>query len=903
MDVRQGADMVDHGQPDSDLLLDVVRGVLGRSGRQRWALTPSDAWSSVSPPQWVPRPHGWKLHVSATPLSAPIVLARCAQVLLEHECVFKFATDLQRVMQLVDSWYDRGSGGKFITVYPRDDAHFQVVANSLHYVTQGLMGPQILSDRQLRPGSLVYYRYGEFAGERVFTDSGMFVSRLVGPDGATFSDARNAWFSPPAWAGSPFGAEPITPDVAESVLLAGRYRVTGAIRHANKGGVFRAVDEQEGTEVVIKQARAHVGASLDGTDVRDRLRAEARMLELLAPLKAGAANLGLFEEQGDLFLVQEQISGQSLQLWAAEHAAVSERGLDTADALAMARHLVAMLRSVHEAGFVLCDLKPHNVIVTPFEQLRLIDVEYVTRSGQRCFVGHTRGFAAPEMTAEGDGQQVPQAAWDFFSLGVTLFCVLTALSPQWVSGRAGVRPSRMDRTLLLTHIAKSHPVLTGFVEPIIGLTEPDPGRRWSLAQAEEFLYAPARTANPAPVQLAARLASDESLDRLVTDGILHLRRTITPQATMLWPRNRSHAEMDPCNAWSGAAGVLATLTRAARAFTDDDELRSMVAQTAAWTAERLPTVPRLLPGLGLGRSGTAWALYDAAQFLGAERLAAQALDLARALPTQWPRADFYCGLSGAGMAHLHLWQATKDTTLFERAVACADAVLAMAQRTGEDWTWPIPDDTEFNRAEQSAYGFTSGVAGVGTFLLAAAHATRGHDPIMADTYLEAALGAGDTLARVATVSNQQVQWPRSVTTRNSVDELHLWHKGPAGIGLFLIRLWAASGEQRFADLAEQAAATVAHNPWRIPTAAFSGLAGGGQFLLDMADTTGQQAYRDQAHELATVIHAQHTEHDNLHLVSEPVNGASYMDGTAGILDFLLRLRHGGPHPWIPQTHA
>jgi len=55
------------------------------------------------------------------------------------------------------------------------------------------------------------------------------------------------------------------------------------------------VDERDGTTVVVKQARAHVGAMLDGTDVRDRVRAEAKMLETLAPLLLAPAMVELFE--------------------------------------------------------------------------------------------------------------------------------------------------------------------------------------------------------------------------------------------------------------------------------------------------------------------------------------------------------------------------------------------------------------------------------------------------------------------------------------------------------------------------------------------------------------------------------------------------------------------------------
>jgi len=272
---------------DSLLLLDVARAVLDRCGGQHWTFQPSEPWCYVRPPAAVSRKHGWKLHVAATPLSAPLVLARAAEVLVRRQASFKFATDLYRVAQLVSPWYDRGSGGKFITVYPRDDEQFRMLAGELDRAIDGLAGPRILSDKQFRQGSLVHYRYGAFTRDRVFTDDGIFESIMVGPDGSHVRDERRAWPTPPLWAPQPFPEAPVAAAAAPtSVLLADRFRVTGTVRHANKGGVYRAVDEADGSDVIVKHARAHVGADLDGTDVRDRLREEARMLDILLKLNS-----------------------------------------------------------------------------------------------------------------------------------------------------------------------------------------------------------------------------------------------------------------------------------------------------------------------------------------------------------------------------------------------------------------------------------------------------------------------------------------------------------------------------------------------------------------------------------------------------------------------------------------
>ncbi|WP_051782557.1 MULTISPECIES: lanthionine synthetase LanC family protein [unclassified Streptomyces] len=832
------------GSADSLLLLDVARAVLGRCGGPRWTVQPTDTWCFARPPDvTVRRAHGWKLHVSATPLSAPLVLARSVEVLTRHAASFKFAVDLERVVRLGDIWRDRGSGGKFITVYPDDDDRFRILARELDAATAGLSGPRILSDRPVRPGSIVQFRYGQFTGDMILTDDGVLEPWMTGPDGSRLKDERSAGFVLPPWATYPFPDEPAGPTAARAtaatakapaVLLGGRFKVVRAVRHANKGGVYRASDERTGLDVIVKHARAHVGARLDGSDVRDRLRDEARMLERLAPLGVTPGKVHLFEEQGDLFLAEELVPGQPLHLWQSARA----------------------------------------------------------RDG---------GPAA-----------------DRFSLGVMVFSLLTDLDPRWAAGWTDDGDPQRDTHPALPLIALAHPLLAPFMALIDGLTMADPGARWTLPHALDWLTGPTGPGIGPPGSAAAASATaaaptttpttapravpppyrPAAIDRLLDDGLAHLRRTMTPWRATLWPApERNVPRSDPCNTWNGAAGVLTTLTHAARAR-GDASLRTTVAEAARWLDERLFGVPRLLPGLCFGRSGTAWALHDAARLLGDAALADRAVTLAERLPTGWPSPDFTHGLSGAGTARLHLWQATADDALLDAAFACADAVLDAADRADGDWTWPTSPDTNSALAGAHTYGFAHGTAGVGAFLLTAASAARVRGRTAeADRFAAAALGAGDTLVRAARVEDGRAAWPAEVGGKPQLRPGTQWCNGPAGIGTFLIRLWSATGLRRFADLAEQAAAAGVGDPWRPIAGACCGNAGTGHFLLDMAEITGEARYRAQAEGIAAVIEAQHCEIDGLRLVADATSGSEYGNGAAGILDFLLRLRHGGTRPW------
>jgi rhamnogalacturonyl hydrolase YesR len=198
-----------------------------------------------------------------------------------------------------------------------------------------------------------------------------------------------------------------------------------------------------------------------------------------------------------------------------------------------------------------------------------------------------------------------------------------------------------------------------------------------------------------------------------------------------------------------------------------------------------------------------------------------------------------------------------------------------------------------------SHGFAHGVAGVGSFLLSAALATGRRD------YREAAYRAGQTLARAVDREDDGAWWPDDTPGESDMRRWPHWCNGSSGIGTFLVRLWSATGEQRFRDLAHAAAIAVRRDRWHSPVAACHGLAGDGDFLLDLADLTGDRRYHDWAGELAAVMYARHgIRHGRVVLPDESgvAVTAGYGVGLSGALGFLLRLRHGGPRFWMNDEH-
>jgi len=203
---------------------------------------------------------------------------------------------------------------------------------------------------------------------------------------------------------------------------------------------------------------------------------------------------------------------------------------------------------------------------------------------------------------------------------------------------------------------------------------------------------------------------------------------MAPSRSRLWAPSDPGASTDACNVQHGAAGVLAVLVRAAQLH-EQVGLADSVRTAADWIDERLDAVPRLLPGLYYDRSGTAWALWDAAAFLDDPALQVRAVDLAGRLPiADWGNPDIAHGLAGAGLAYLHLWHsAGLDSARPDglrqrgrRGRGGTDAEPGCAHRLRRRLVAGRPGQ---DAGEPSLQHWCSGASGIGTFLIRLWHVT------------------------------------------------------------------------------------------------------------------------------------------------------------------------------------
>jgi len=791
-----------------------------------WRFSVEGPWAYATPVAARSPEQGWKLHVSATAASAPDVLAACVPILVAEGAPFKFAAGQHVVRILTATNADRASGGKFITVYPADDAQAVRLAEACHQATEGLEGPVILSDRAYRPGSLVHYRYGGFSDQPAIDADGVVVHLIKGPDGAPLPDERTPTYRAPSWLADPFqpaveapasGAPP-SPAAPATVLLNGRYRVQGALHHANKGGTYLAEDTATGKPVVIKEGRPHVGDEGHG-DARARIRHEARMLALAECLRRTPHLVDLFEQGGHVFLVEEYVDAPSLREIVEGDGAAPAAPLPADEIMTLAAALAETLAAFHAAGIVIGDFNPNNVLVTDDGRLVVVDLEHARPVTEPATgPAGTPGYASPEQL---QGQSSGEAD-DRHALGATIAFLTTGADPFLP---AGAGDSWSDPARLAAWLEAQ--VTAGVVDPgladiALAAMAPRPEDRLgpaavlSALRGEGSGTAPGRGGSflaahrpPAPSPAPAEIL-EQAADVVVDLGRWLLDTMGTGPAGHLWPAGPAASTLDPIAVQAGAAGVglfLAQLVRAAadgrlpepgRSRLDEAALREALAATAGWVAEQLARNPHRPPGLYFGTSGVAWFLADAADALGRDDLLRRANELALAIPVRVPNSDITHGTAGIGLGQLRQWLATGDDRFLARAVVAAEQVLRAAVRAesaaGTAVSWPVPVGAPTRLAGTVSYGYAHGNAGIAGFLYAVAAASG--EPEFAAVATEAV----STVLPLAVVADGAAYWPASPSDAGEASEAGYWPSwcnGSSGMGTAFLRAHLVTGDPGF----------------------------------------------------------------------------------------------------------
>jgi hypothetical protein len=853
-----------------------------------WLVEPGEgrsrSWIRVRHGRAATPAQGWKLHVSATVASAAEVLQAALPVLLDDDATFKVAASMEMLAALNEGNGGWSQIGKFITIYPRDDAQAVRLAARLDEATRGLRGPAVPSDRPLRHGrGIVSYRYGGFSTPLMQTPLGEVLPSLIIADGQLVPDRRRPWYSVPEGIDDPFVAAGVAgPQQPPNLLVADRYALITLVQSSPRGAVCLAVDTQTARRVIVKRARADALGSEQGHDARDRLRAEADVLTALAPHPGIPVVHDLVEDQDDVYLVMEDIEGETLEEYTGRLMRYG-RCLPPEQVVSWGCALAQILGHVHARGFVYRDLKSPNVIVARDGSLRLIDFDMAQRAGDTSapFGKGTRGYTSPQQHAG----RPPAITDDVYGLGALLYYLAT-----------GAEPSRAPDEFSLGNraIETLNPAIPPALARVIArCLAPEPHDRYPSMEAVEQALKTSQQVEPVAIQRSAATKDDarhhaRDLARRLADTLCAVALPAPNGDGLAWatshPLGTGGIRMRDINI--GSAGTLLALAELAGAF-GTPRYRETLAQGARWLTTAPPFAGDPLAGLYVGEAGIGAALLRAGQVLDDTALIDAAIDKGRyvaSLPHTSP--DLFNGAAGRLRFHLCLWDQTGADEHLAAARAAVTMLLEAADRTA---------DGAVRWVMTAGYGSMSGTASLGY-----AHGAAG----IADALLDLFEATGDTAARDAAAGTARwlanlavpvlddgrgIGWP---ATEGEEPFLPWWCHGASGIGRLFLHATTLDLIPEAAGLVTGAARAVARGSRTQAASQCHGLAGSIEFLLDVYQATGDDTWLHEARNLATLLEAHATEQDGNLVYSAETPGVftpDYMTGYGGVAVCLLRL--------------
>jgi serine/threonine protein kinase, bacterial len=220
-----------------------------------------------------------------------------------------------------------------------------------------------------------------------------------------------------------------------NLLMRDRYRVLQALGQGGFGATFVAKDDSlpGSPYCVIKQLRPVTTSFHVLQMARDLFQREAKTLGKIGNHPQIPRLLDYFEANREFYLVQEYVSGSTLQQEVKRSGPFNETGIKQ-----FLSEILPLMQYVHSQQVIHRDLKPANIIRrSQDKKLVLIDFGAVkdqvspilsTASEQTALTAYaigTPGYAPPEQMA-----MRPVYASDIYALGVTCLYLLTTKSPK-----------------------------------------------------------------------------------------------------------------------------------------------------------------------------------------------------------------------------------------------------------------------------------------------------------------------------------------------------------------------------------------------------------------------------------------------------------------------------------------
>ena len=273
-------------------------------------------------------------------------------------------------------------------------------------------------------------------------------------------------------------------------ILQNRYRILRLLGQGGMAAVYLAEDTRLGRRCAVKENVPDPAASPQTlAQMRQQFQVEARTLATLDHPNLPKV-YDCFSEGGNEYMVMEYVEGEDLASALQRHGGP----LPEKPVLIWADQVLDALEYLHSQQprpVIHRDIKPDNILLTPQGKVKLVDfglVKLLNPSDPRTATSMkgmgTLGYAPLEQYGSGAGHT--DARSDIYSLGATLYHLLTNVAPPEVTQRI------LDPTKLVPPRQHNTALSPATEAAVLKAIEIHPDQRWQMAAEMRQALAAAR---------------------------------------------------------------------------------------------------------------------------------------------------------------------------------------------------------------------------------------------------------------------------------------------------------------------------------------------------------------------------------------------------------------------------
>lgn len=365
---------------------------------------------------------GFKIHISATFENYHQILESVTPFLDKEKITYKFIGSESDIFYNFSVFEDAAESGKLITIYPQPNQFREVIENLYQILPKEAEGIYILSDRNYKDSSILFYRFGLIQHSLTSFQDG--IPTLTTLEGDTWQDYQKTYFDLPPW------IDDIQEEsVVEEGYLEKHYEVLDSLHNSNGGNIYLCQDKKFSSLVVLKESRPHI-LSFQNIEKRELRQKEYDIAIRLQQLEVENVlrPIECVDEWINRYFVYNYIEGENLldickefgiNAYSRQHKSKNLRLFN--QFLDLVKSLTSHINYFHSKQLILNDIHPENFIMDDSGKLYFIDLENSYFYGEKPFVGIESKISLKHWNHL-DGKIA-----DYHKLGNTLLCLLARL--------------------------------------------------------------------------------------------------------------------------------------------------------------------------------------------------------------------------------------------------------------------------------------------------------------------------------------------------------------------------------------------------------------------------------------------------------------------------------------------